>query len=257
LSAISIRRPFEPGSVGRESRLRALTLAGVLAVVLCACAVWGTHSPVFRLRSVSVIGRHRLSAAQVEQLAGLSGDTNVFWANAGALALRLERNPWIASAQISRSLPSSLRITIRERTPVAVVPGRPPQVVAADGVVLEPATAKAAASLPLIVQGGRAVGPQSGGATSRTKLALGAVAVLSPGVRAQVESVSVARDASAGVVLKLRDGTLVRFGDDTKAGEKARVLRAMLAWAKHHGVQAAVIDVESPTSPSLLRAASS
>jgi len=230
-------------------------LAGALLVLLGACAVWGTHSAAFRLREVTVTGEHHLTAAEVERLAGLSHETNVFWTSPGALVRRLERNSWVASAEISRSFPSTLRITVRERTPVAVLPGRQKQVVAADGVVLEPASRTAVATLPLIVAGGRAVGPQSAGVAPETRLALGAVGALDPSVRRQVATVSVGAGPVIDVVLKLRSGTVVRFGDDALAGEKARVLRAMLAWAGRHDVRAALIDVESPMSPSLLRAA--
>ena len=254
MSAISIRRPSEPAGAGDDSRPRRWVLAGALALVLGACAVWGTHSPVFRLRSVTVSGERHLTSARVQNLAGISADTNVLWTNAGGLADRLEKNPWVASAVVSRSLPSTLHIEVRERVPVALLPGRQKQVVAADGVVLEPASRSALASLPVIQAGGRAVGPQSSGAAAQTRLALRAVAALTPGVRSQVATVSAGRGPGAGVVLTLRDGTAVLFGDDTLAGEKARVLRAMLAWVRHHGVRASVIDVESPASPSLLRA---
>ena len=255
MSATSIRRPSEAAlSVRVDSRLRGLVLAGGLVLVLLASAVWATHSPAFRLRDVSVSGQRHLSAAEVERLAGLSSATNVFWTSPAGLARRLERSPWIASARISRSLPSTLRISIRERTPVAVLPGRQKEVVAADGVVLEPASRTAAATLPLIVAGGRAVGPQSAGAAAQTRLALGAVGELDPFVRRQIATVSVGTGPVPDVVLKLRSGTLVHFGDDGQAGEKARVLHAMLVWARRHDVRAATIDVESPTSPSLLRA---
>ena len=256
MSAISTRRPSEPaGPESDDSRWRGWVLAGGLAIVLGACAVWGTHSPAFRLRSVSVTGEHHLSAAQVRHLAGLSTDTNVFWINAGALSRQLERNPWVASAAVSRSLPSTLHISVRERTAVALLPGGQKRVVAADGVVLEPASRATLATLPLIRAGGHAVGPRSGGAAAQTRLALRAVAALPPSVRTQVATVSVGRGPAAGVVFAMRDGTSVLFGDDTLAGEKARVLRAMLAWIRHHGVRASVIDVESPASPSLQRAA--
>jgi cell division protein FtsQ len=225
-----------------------------LLVILCACAVWATHSEAFRLRDVSVSGQRHLTAAEVERIAGLSSQTNVFWTSPAALARRLEQSPWIASARISRSFPSTLRISVRERTPVAVLPGRQKELVAADGVVLEPASRSAVAMLPTIVAGGRAVGPQAGAAAAQTRLALGAVGALDPSVRRQVATVTVGAGPVADVVLKLRSGTVVRFGDDAQAGEKARVLRAMLAWAKRHNVRAAVIDVESPVSPSLLRA---
>jgi len=238
--------------VGEPSRFRGWALAGAMTLFLGVCALWATHSAAFRVRSVSVAGEHHLTAAQIQSLAGVTADTNVFWANRGALAGRLEKSPWVASAVVSRSLPSTLHITVRERTAVGVLPGKQKQVVAVDGVVLEPASPHAVATLPLVVAGGHATGPQS--AVARTTLALRAVAALTPGVRAQVASVSVGRGPVPSVVLKMRGGTVVQFGDDAQAAQKARVLGAMLAWMRHHAVRASTIDVESPGSPSLLRA---
>ena len=256
MSAISIRPPSEQVPAGVPSRARGWALAGAAALFLAVCALWATHSAAFRVRSVSVSGDHHLTPAQIQRLAGVTGDTNVFWANRGALAGRLEKNPWVASAEVSRSLPSTLHITVQERSAVAILSGKQKQVVAVDGVVLEPASAHAVATLPLVVTAGRAAGPQSGAAAAQTTLALRAVAALSPGVRAQVATVSVARGPVPDVRLRMRSGAVVRFGDDAQAGEKARVLRAMLDWMRHHGVQASSIDVESPASPSLLRASS-
>ena len=231
---------------------RGWILAGALTLVLAGSAWLGTHSAAFRLHSLVVVGEHRLSEAQVRRLGGLTPETNVFWLSPGAVVARLEQSPWIASAEVSRRLPSTLLITIQERAPVAVLPGPREQVVGADGVVLGGATRAAAAGLPVVHVGG-GVGPQAEPDASALRLALGAVAALPAQLRREVATVTAQAGPTQNVVLRMRDGTEVRFGDDSQARDKGRVLGALMRWATKHGVHPAVIDVESPVSPSISR----
>ena len=53
------------------------------------------------------------------------------------------------------------------------------------------------------------------------------------------------------VVLRMRAGYSVRFGDGSRAREKGRVLSALLAWARDHGVTPRSIDVTAPDAPAL------
>jgi len=232
---------------------RGWILAGALTLVLAGSAWLGTHSAAFRLHSLVVVGEHRLSEAQVRRLGGLTPETNVFWLSPGAVAARLEQSPWIASAEVSRRLPSTLLITVQERMPIAVLPGPRAEVVGEDGVALGPATRAAAAGLPVVRAGGGA-GARAKPDAAAVRLALGAVEALSPQLRAEVATVAAEAAPTQNVVLHLRDGAQVRFGDDSQARDKARVLAALLRWTTRHGVRPAVIDVESPVSPSISRA---
>jgi cell division protein FtsQ len=218
-------------------------------VLLVAAAWWVSTSPLFRMHSLDVVGNHRLSASRVASLGGLTSSTNVLWLRTSTIERRLEANPMIASARVTRRLPSTIMISVTERTPVGLLGGgRSPMLVAGDGTILGSARG-ADAHLPTI-RGARGDSvPVAAGRVRAGDPALAAAASLSPSVRARVATVKEQRDGF--VVLRMRAGYLVRFGDGTRAKEKGRVLTALLAWARDHGVTPSSIDVAAPDAPAL------
>src|SRR5207302_6854353 len=98
---------------------------------------WVTNSPVFQARQIEVSGTTHLSRAEVLRLAHVGSGTNLLWFHADSIERRLEHSPWIARATVARSLPSTLRIQIEERSAVAQVRGDGRFLtVASDGTVL-------------------------------------------------------------------------------------------------------------------------
>jgi cell division protein FtsQ len=229
---------------------RGWVLALVLAVLVGACTVWVINSPVFRLRDLQVQGTKHLSAAQVRRLAGLTGDTNVVWTSGSRVAERLERDPWVRSATVTKRLPAGMVISIDERTPVARVAASGGRfvLVSADGVVLP--GRGAGGGVPLLRSAHPVAGPETPASSLRgLETALRSVAALPSTVRLQVSSATQRADGS--VQLELTRGTKVEFGDASRAVEKGRVLRSLLMWSAGHGVTAATIDVEIPTAPAI------
>jgi cell division protein FtsQ len=76
---------------------------------------------MFDLRSLNVSGNARLTSPMVGKLAGLDSSTNVLWLSVDAAEQALEANPWVASAEVTRTLPSSVAVVVRERVPAAVI----------------------------------------------------------------------------------------------------------------------------------------
>lgn len=212
--------------------------------LVCWAAWWATNSSLFDLRSVSVEGAVHLSRTEVLRQAGLEGGTNVLWTQPGAVERRLERNPWILQARVTRALPSSMTIAVRERAPVAVVGGPTPVLVAGDGTVLGPV--RGSWRLPTLRAEGLAVGAAGRLPASP---ALAVARVLPPELRATVEAIWV-RDGGR-VTLILRDGTEVLLGTAEELDEKAASLQAVLAWARREGVRPRRVDVRVPSAPAL------
>jgi cell division protein FtsQ len=243
-------RPEEPAAT--SPKLAGAMLAAVGLAILLAVAWWVTNSSVFDLDpgALRIRGNAKLSRAEVARLAGVGESTNLLWFRPVTVERRLERSPWIASARVSRTLPSSMAITILERRPVALIgsSGRR-YLVSADGVVL--ASAPRGARLPFIraserVRPGVRLGPGSA--------ALVVVRSFPPGLRDQVEEVSIHRGA---IDLKLRSGVRVNYGDASEAPEKAAALIAVLAWADRADVEPALVDVRAPGAPALRPAGAS
>lgn len=118
--------------VGRTPRrwARAISglrvLAGVLVVVGVSVGVaWSAHryahtSPRFAIQRIEVNGGRRMGPEQVRQEAGIAPGANLFALDTALVEQKLLQNPWIAAASVTRKLPSTLKVELRERESRAV-----------------------------------------------------------------------------------------------------------------------------------------
>jgi cell division protein FtsQ len=205
-----------------------------------------TRSRVFELRSLTVTGTSHLTRAQVETIGGLSSGTNVLWLSPSAIERRLEANPWIKEAHISRTLPSALTIAVVERTPAAVVAGAD-LLVSSDGVVLGPA-GSTVTDLPVIE-----FHPPGKATPALLPYGLPALAMVRalPGELAK-RVAWIGFDRSDRLTLTIQGGTRVILGDGEAAPAKAAALQALLRWIDRSGIRVAYIDLTVPTAPALL-----
>ncbi len=79
-------------------------------------------SPDFQISNFEIKGNYFLQKSQVRRLAkqGVFGQ-NIFRANIQLVADRLRDNPWIETAEVSRKMPDTLQVKIKERTPFAKI----------------------------------------------------------------------------------------------------------------------------------------
>jgi cell division protein FtsQ len=212
--------------------------AAVAALAVLAWVLWG--SPLLAVRTVQVDGVTTLPAEQVRETAGLDEGTPLLRVDVDEARERVAQLPQVASVEVTRGWPSTVVITVVERTPVAVVgtPGRR-SVVDARGVLFDTITGEAPDGVvPLDVA-------EPGPDDPPTMAALGALTALPADVR---EDVAAAAATSAeDVSLTLDDGTTVRWGTPEETGEKAAALTAVLAQIESGALDpAGTIDVSTP-----------
>jgi cell division protein FtsQ len=211
----------------------------VLASALGSFAL--SRTPLFDEHRVVVRGTRHLSVSRVVRESGVTG-RNVLWLDAGAAERALERDPWIAHAEVSRVLPRGIAISIVEREPVAVVRRSDGYaLLAGDGTVL--ATPPSSKGWPQIRPGTIPSAAQAAVLGSARSLA-----ALPSTVRDEVRFAS--QDDAGEVSMRLRGGTVVRFGPPSDLPAKADALAAVLSYADGHGVRLASIDVRFPAAPS-------
>jgi cell division protein FtsQ len=230
--------------------LRAVAAAAIGVVIVTAAAWRVSDSALFELRSLQVRGARHLDRHEVARLGGLGQSTNVLWLRPGRVAASIRADPWVLWVRVSRTLPSTITIAIKERAPVAELTGSPPLLVAADGVILGPARSRAA--LPSLDAASAHV---VGGRLPASLPQLVVISTLPPGLRGLVAKVSV--DPDTGIALWLRDGVRVLYGDASDPSAKGAAWEAVLSWARTHGVPPGSIDVRSPSAPALLPATGS
>lgn len=130
---------MSPGSVhrGGEPVKDALSRFLVFAFLLSVAGFLFLRSPYFAVRSVTVEGCVATSPDEILDLAGIRRGVNVFAVNVDKTRQILECSPLVKTAEVERELPSTIRIKITERTPVALAAaGGKLWLVDADGTVL-------------------------------------------------------------------------------------------------------------------------
>jgi cell division protein FtsQ len=125
-----------PGAVGPDRPERdpglnrvwaGLKLAfGMTLVVAASLAIaWGAHrfavtTPRFAIEDFRGEGNQRLSTERLARAAGLEKGRNIFAVDLHAAERTLLEDPWIESVRITRQLPRTVRIELRERRAAAL-----------------------------------------------------------------------------------------------------------------------------------------
>jgi cell division protein FtsQ len=105
---------------------RALLAVQVAAVALLALVgAWAAWQRVFasdrlRVGHLEVRGSHFLSEGEVRELIGAAVGESILALDIEALKARLRASPWVADATVTRALPDTVRVEIRERVPLAL-----------------------------------------------------------------------------------------------------------------------------------------
>jgi cell division protein FtsQ len=167
-------------------------------------------------------------------------------ADLGTAARRVEALPWVASVEVTRSWPGTIRYEIHEREPVAVVATGEDRWLAADaeGRVVAELEGRPA-DLPLVE--GTATGTEPGATTEEAdQEAFRVAAALPASVRPLVATVS--WDGQAATVHLVAGGTAT-FGSGQDLEEKGVALASVLAARDPACI--AHLDVSLPSAPVL------
>jgi cell division protein FtsQ len=238
-------RPALDRQAHRPWRIPAI--AFMVVIVLVAAGVTLTRTSVFGARTINVRGTAHLTPSDILRIAGIESGTNVITFDAVAAERRLERDPWIADATITKDLPSTVSIDILERVAVAVVESEGIlRLVADDGVLLEAALPRLATGLPHIASAEEGAPEPT---TEGIRAAALAVAAMTPALRREVDVVSVLADGQLRV--DLSSGAHVAYGPAVAVVEKAQALRALLAYAAGQGMTVRSADVRVPSAPTV------
>jgi cell division protein FtsQ len=155
-----VRPPIDPRirdrriEVIREAGRRRLRITLVIAsaIVVVGLAYLTVRSPLLDIDHVHVTGTHRVSLQAVERAARVHTGSALLFADTGAIERRVERLPWVADAHVSRDLPGTINIVIKEYVPTAFVRLSPTSValVASTGRVIAHARTAPAGALEVV-----------------------------------------------------------------------------------------------------------
>jgi cell division protein FtsQ len=234
-------------------RLHRLSLAGA-AVALVAGLVWLTTTPLLDVDNIRVQGAdHTGERAVLDALHVKRGDA-LLTADISGASRSLSRLPWVATAQVRRSWPGTVSVSIVERTPVAAIAAKKGGWVLVDAAGRQLAVARdpavdlvRVAGLPLVPAPGVLAGPAY-------ESALALSAAIPKTLRGSIQSVWPKPDGSVDAIAVVPGGdeATVRFGSAAQLDTKLVALASVLERADLSGVR--TIDLRVPNAPALTRA---
>ncbi len=223
----------------RNQRGRRAALA-VLATFMAVLVGLVAASGLFAARVIEVRGARNATADEVRRAAGVHGAPSMLRLDTAAVARRVEREPWVADAEVSVSWPNTLVIHITEWEPIAYVPDRGHfALLASNGRVLDNVVRRPTGLMKVV---GASVVPRPGGT-----LAAGTAVDIGSRLTAQMRRQVIALDlAGGGVALRLANGIAIRLGDTTAITAKVGAALGVLA-VDQPGRR--YIDVSVPSAP--------
>ena len=223
-------------------RVRVLVAAVVALVLLGGLWLWVRDSPLVAVQKVSITGVSGPGADQIRAvLTRAARNMTTLDVRTGQLRMAVAPYPVVDDIKVSTQFPHGLRIRVVEQLPVAALEAGGRTIAAAgDGTVLHDVPT---ASLPVI-----AVPVLPGGSQVSQGPALQALALLSLTPRRMLARIArVGTQASHGLVVELRSGPSIYFGDASEPAAKWVAATEVLADPTSAG--AAYIDVTDPARP--------
>lgn len=268
---VVVERRERVRSEQRDRRRRNLVVAMVVITVVAA-AVGLALSPVFGVRHVRISGQSHVTEARVRDLAEIANGDALLRIDTRSVVDRMETEPWIAGAKVTRSFPTTVRIEVIEEKPLLVLrteqgsalvsttgriidfqaggtdatdpgQGTAPFEDTADGLVEVKIDGRIAADSPSADDlPGRVVTPQAMELTRLTRN-------LPPTVERQVDHVD-ATDPTA-IRIVMRDDSVVLFGPTEDVSAKMAALSAVMVGVDDRCVDR--IDVRNPIRVTVTR----
>ncbi|MGM1058082.1 cell division protein FtsQ/DivIB [Saccharothrix sp. Mg75] len=230
-AAAARRRPSRGPS--RRTVLRRRLVAVLVLVVVTALVVTVWFTPALGVRQVEVAGVVDLTEAQVREVAAIDEGTPLVQLDTRAVADRVHRLSRVAGVTVERVLPSTVRLTVDEREPVAVLR-------AEDGAHLVDATGR---DYAVVAQPPVGLPELTAAQPAAVTAAVSVLTQLPEGLRREV--LTVVAGSPADVRLTLPAGREVRWGSPDDTPRKAAVLEVLLTRS------GTVFDVSSPELPTV------
>lgn len=237
---------FYRGGINRKKWNVLESLFFILLVLTSAFIL--LRSPLFEIRRVEVQGNNLLAAKQVREVAGIGAGVNIFKLDMAAVTEKVKAVPLVKEAQVTRVLPSTVRITITERCPVGLLPAATGFItVDKEGVFLQYAGA-GVPGVPIIT--GVSFDVPVPGEVVRAEGLEGTLQLLNElpaETMSELSEVHVAPDGQ--IKAYTLDRIQCRFGEAGQAREKGLVLNQILQELKKQGARVEYIDLSCVASP--------
>ncbi|WUD62928.1 FtsQ-type POTRA domain-containing protein [Nocardia sp. NBC_00511] len=202
-------------------------------VLLVALGLVAYFTPVLAVRTVRVDGLVAVPEQQVLDALQMPEGRSMLRLDTNQLAERVSRLPKVRSARVQRVFPSSVRVTVVERSAVLYFES-PDGTHLLDCDSVEFAIEPPGPGVPKLVT------DHPGGDDPVTRAAVAVMAAIPVGLRDQVGVGAVVARSVSDIALELRDGRTVLWGGTVDSSRKAAVVGPLLSQPGK------VFDVSSP-----------
>jgi cell division protein FtsQ len=235
----------------RRVRILALLVAIVATALAAAYYGWLRDSSLVQVREVTVTGLTGPDRSRVREALERAGlEQTTLHVRVDQIRRAVESEPSILRLTATPDFPHGLRIDVTENHPVAAIAiagsGKVP--IAGNGTLM-PGTKGGAPVPELRIDGVTRVG-RDGTVAARLKDERAApllrIAAAAPTALLH-RATGIERRRGEGIVVLLKDGPRVMFGDDTRLADKWRAAAGVLAAKQAQG--AAYVDVRLPERP--------
>ncbi|TSE01294.1 FtsQ-type POTRA domain-containing protein [Skermania sp. ID1734] len=208
----------------------------LVIVLLVALVVVAWFTPVLSVRKIAVTGNTAVPTEQVLDTLKIPKGQPLLRVDTEAAAHRVAQIPRVAKVRVQREFPSTIKVTVTERTPAVFFDSpQGPHLVDIEGVDFAigpppPGVPRLKVDSP---------GPND----PKTKAALTVLQALPVLLRGQVSEISV--PSLSAVQVSLADGRVIAWGSSADSDRKAQVVAPLLTQPGR------VYDVSSPDLPTI------
>jgi cell division septal protein FtsQ len=219
--------------------------AALVFVGLAFAATW----PGFDPRQIAVTGNRRVTRGEILARAAVAPHVSIWLQNTGAIAVRIEAIPFIATAAVHRIPPAAIKIVVAERVPFALLRS------GANAVVIDRALrvltlATGDERLPVfLVEPDLDLWP---GEFVRTHTAIDLRNTYEAMTARRIVPVELGFDRFGGLVVTMPGGLRLLLGGQNDLGRKLTLADAILAQVVGGQQRVAAIDLRAPAAPVLV-----
>lgn len=131
----------------RKGWIGVIALVGLVLLLVVGGNLWKSN---LRVKRVTVAGAVNVETNQIIQLADIPKGILLYDVDLTRVQRNVQSHYFIRRATVERDLAGGIRITVEERTPLAVIPGAPLWYLDDRGVVLPSSISKAVYDLPVL-----------------------------------------------------------------------------------------------------------
>ena len=99
------------GKMRKQAKIILGLIIFIIFLILLLC------SPIFDIKNIIIEGNFELSNKKIIEISGLEMNTNILKFNKGLTKENLKENAYIENVEVTRELPSTVKISIEEREP--------------------------------------------------------------------------------------------------------------------------------------------